>query len=364
MHELFVIRRSSSSPTARASDLAHTDDSSLIALDACPVLASRAPPRDAALPLSAVGAPDARANLTPACPATMHTQEIIPVVLAPSLPNAPNLAGFLLRSGLAGAPSFFASFSNEAKPKEKTRRSSSSSTERPSSRVPTLAPPGGRARRPFRPPKAPGGALYARYCAPVRSVLSLHVLAPECKEHMVTFHRWMNDEHVNSGGGEKGSLAKHVEYVRGVVDDPHMLPLIMSWDGARMGYVELVWIKENHVAPYAPLARRTMTAGCTSSSARTGSAGRRPSLSLNLTDQHERLLRTAQAWFRSNTHYIFHAEVRTARVVGEPKRANAAIVRTSVDAGMHLETSFYFSYKQSMTTMNLRECLFKEDVFH
>ncbi|KAH8111112.1 hypothetical protein DFH11DRAFT_1880022 [Phellopilus nigrolimitatus] len=226
---LALTERSSSSPTARASDLAHTDDSSLIALDACPVLASRAPPRDAAL--SAVGAPDARANLTPACPATMHTQEIIPVVLAPSLPNAPNLAGLLLRSGLAGAPSFFASFSNEAKRKDASLELFLDRAT--SSRVPTLAPPGGRARRPFRPPKAPGGALYARYCAPVRSVLSLHVLAPECKEHMATFHRWMNDEHVNSGGGEKGSLAKHVEYVRGVVDDPHMLPLIMSWDGAR-----------------------------------------------------------------------------------------------------------------------------------
>ncbi|KAH8105746.1 hypothetical protein DFH11DRAFT_1882716 [Phellopilus nigrolimitatus] len=33
-----------------------------------------------------------------------------------------------------------------------------------------------------------------------------------------------------------------------VVDDPHVLPLIMSWDGAQMGYVELVWIMESLLA--------------------------------------------------------------------------------------------------------------------
>ena len=47
---------------------------------------------------------------------------------------------------------------------------------------------------------------------------------------------------------------------------------------------------------------------------------------------------TAQAWFRSLTHYIFLADPRTWRIVGEPKRANPPIIKTSIDAGMHLET--------------------------
>ncbi|KAH8105059.1 hypothetical protein DFH11DRAFT_1644972 [Phellopilus nigrolimitatus] len=92
-----------------------------------------------------------------------------------------------------------------------------------------------------------------------------------------------------------------------------------------MGYVELVWIK---VRPLSPPTRRTTTAGCTSSSTRTGSA----------------------------------------RVVGDPKRANArprSSARPHVRRRGHApQKSFYFPYKHSVMTMTLRERLFKEDVFH
>lgn len=46
----------------------------------------------------------------------------------------------------------------------------------------------------------------------------------------------------------------------------------------------------------------------------------------------------AQAWFRSVTHYMFLSDPRTLRIIGEPKRNNPAIIKTSCDAGMHLET--------------------------
>ncbi|KAH8105064.1 siderophore biosynthesis protein [Phellopilus nigrolimitatus] len=169
----------------------------------------------------------------------------------------------------------------------------------------------------------------------------MHVLDPMCKEDTDAFHRRMNDERVNSGWGERGIWERHVEYVRGVMDDLHVLPLIMSWGGSRMGY-------DNHVAPYVPTGAQDYDRG----------------LHVLVGEDRFRGQAYSQAWFRSITHYIFLAEARTARVVGEPKRANAAIVRTSVDAGMHLETSLYFPYKHSVLTMDLRERLFKEDVFH
>ncbi|KAH8111542.1 hypothetical protein DFH11DRAFT_1512971, partial [Phellopilus nigrolimitatus] len=175
------------------------------------------------------------------------------------------------------------------------------------------------AQHPLRPPKPPGGTLFY---LPMRAVLGLHVSDPGSKEDMNAFRSWMNDERVNSGWGEKGSWEKHVEYVRGVVDDPHVLPLIKSWDSAQMGYVEL----DNHVVPYVPAGTQDYDRGYSPA-------------------------RTAQAWFRSITNYIFLAEARTAR---EPKRPNAALVRTSVDGSMHLETSFYFPYKHSVMTMNAR----------
>ena len=45
-----------------------------------------------------------------------------------------------------------------------------------------------------------------------------------------------------------------------------------------------------------------------------------------------------QAWFRSLTHYIFLADPRTAKIIGEPKRINGAIIKMSINAGMHLQT--------------------------
>ncbi|KAH8111536.1 hypothetical protein DFH11DRAFT_1546642 [Phellopilus nigrolimitatus] len=135
----------------------------------------------------------------------------------------------------------------------------------------------------------------------------------------------MNDERVDSGWGEKGNWEKHVEYVKGVVDDPHVLPLIMSWDGARMGYVELVWIK----------MEITMS--------------RHYHRELHVLVDEDRF--RGRRTFRSITHYTFLAEARTAR---EPKRANAALVRTSVDGSMHLETR---------SVMTIDERLFKKGMF-
>ncbi|KAH8105737.1 hypothetical protein DFH11DRAFT_1518387, partial [Phellopilus nigrolimitatus] len=114
--------------------------------------------------------------------------------------------------------------------------------------------------------------------------------------------------------------------------------------------------KDNHVAPYVPAGAQDYDRG----------------LHVLVGEERFRGKAYSQAWFRSATHYIFLAKARPARVVGEPKRANTAIVRTSVDVGMHLETSahimflwsFYFPYEHSMMTMNLRERLFKDYVFH
>ena len=53
----------------------------------------------------------------------------------------------------------------------------------------------------------------------------------------------MNDPRVNAGWGEAGDEEKHRRYVGSMWSEPSVLPLVMSWDGERMGYAELVWIK-------------------------------------------------------------------------------------------------------------------------
>ena len=65
----------------------------------------------------------------------------------------------------------------------------------------------------------------------------------ESREDMDAFHRWMNDPRVHAGWGEAGTEEKHKTYVRNMWKEPSVFPLIMNWDGERMGYAELVWIK-------------------------------------------------------------------------------------------------------------------------
>ncbi|KAL5534935.1 hypothetical protein ACEPAF_3025 [Sanghuangporus sanghuang] len=206
------------------------------------------------------------------------------------------------------------------------------------------------AQHPLRPPKPPPGqTIYARYVKPIGKMLTFHMIDVGSKEDMDAFHRWMNDPRVHAGWGEAGDEEKHRGYVRSMMDEPSVLPLVMSWDGERMGYAELVWIKENHVATYVPgIGAQDYDRG----------------LHVLVGEDKYRGHEFSQAWFRSLTHYMFLADPRTWRIIGEPKRINGPIIRTSEDAGMHLETkSFYFPYKHSVMTMNLRERLFKEDMF-
>ncbi|OBZ77601.1 putative lysine N-acyltransferase C17G9.06c [Grifola frondosa] len=79
--------------------------------------------------------------------------------------------------------------------------------------------------------------------------------------HLAAFHKWHNSDHVNRGWGERGPIEKHREYIKNAMADPAVQPLMMSWDGELMGYCEIVWIKENHVAPYVPEGARDYDRG-------------------------------------------------------------------------------------------------------
>jgi hypothetical protein len=56
----------------------------------------------------------------------------------------------------------------------------------------------------------------------------------------------------NTAWGERGSLETRREYVEQLIADSNVLPCMLSWDGELMGYVEIVFVKEDHVAPHYP----------------------------------------------------------------------------------------------------------------
>ena len=194
-----------------------------------------------------------------------HAQETIPILLSQQINNREELRSYLLRSGLgrtAHAPTTSeeiflhrATFWQGAG----THGYHARGWLPPSSVSPlAVAPfpyiqsftrtPTVIAAHPLRPPKPKQGeVLFRRYFPSLGDTLEFTYFnlgnEHDTSEHLDAFHRWHNSERVNAGWGERGSLEKHRAYVKGVLDDPAVLPVIMSWNGQYMGYAEITYLK-------------------------------------------------------------------------------------------------------------------------
>ncbi|KAF9231745.1 acyl-CoA N-acyltransferase [Melanogaster broomeanus] len=204
---------------------------------------------------------------------------------------------------------------------------------------------------PLRPPKpVPGEVLYRRYCPTVKQVLEFTYFDigadDQVSPHLEAFHRWQNDERVAKAWNERGTLEQHKRYVKDILNDPAVLPIILSWDGELMGYSEFVYVKENHVATFVPDGARDWDRG----------------YHILVGEERFRGWERAQAWQRSIIHYLFLADPRTERVMAEPNAQNPAMLQVSLDATMHIATLFDFPYKRSALTFVPRERFFKMDV--
>ncbi|KAF5328745.1 hypothetical protein D9619_011584 [Psilocybe cf. subviscida] len=213
------------------------------------------------------------------------------------------------------------------------------------------------AMHPLRPQKpAPGTILYRRWCCTVRQNIEITYFDVDgvadgsrigggVSRHMAAFHRWHNDERVNSAWGERGSLETHREYVESLLVDAHAWPCMLSWDGELMGYVEIVFAKEDHVAQYYP-------AGVVPGDWERG---------IHVLAGESRFVGAGRSelWVRSLLHYIFLADPRTDRVVGEPSVTNIGIAKVAVNSGFHFETVFDFPYKRSNLIFNPRDRFFR-----
>lgn len=104
------------------------------------------------------------------------------------------------------------------------------------------------AQHPLRPPKPhPGTCVYKRFSLAVGKTFSLVTFDINSSEHMEAFHRWHNDELVNKGWGERGTMERHKAYISQINAELSILPLMMCWDDQLMGYTELCWLQVRSV---------------------------------------------------------------------------------------------------------------------
>lgn len=195
----------------------------------------------------------------------------------------------------------------------------------------------GERRHPLRPMK-PTGMVYARFIPWLGGVLSLRAATVEADA--ARLNRWMNDPRVAAVWAEEGDLDKHRAYLGGLIADPHMLPLIVSFNGEPFGYFEVYWAKENRLGPFYDA--QDYDRGWHVLIGEDGFRGRP----------------WVTAWLPSLMHYIFLDDCRTERIVGEPRADHQQQIRNLDKAGFAKIKEFDFPHKRALLVMLLRERFF------
>lgn len=192
-------------------------------------------------------------------------------------------------------------------------------------------------RHPVRPRKR-RGALYKRFIPWIDQTLAFHVADEERDiEH---FHRWMNEPRVAAIWDECGSVADHREFIQRRLDDPRTLPLIGTIDGIPFGYFELYWAKEDRLGPHYD------------------ACGHDRGWHVAIGENAFRGKAFVSAWLPSLMHYIFLADPRTARIVGEPIHHHQQQIRNLDRSGFAKIKHVDFPHKKALLVMLLRERFF------
>jgi len=192
-------------------------------------------------------------------------------------------------------------------------------------------------RHPIRPRKERGTA-YQRFIPWLGKTFSFRAI--NIDQDLPLIHRWMNEPAVAKVWQEEGDLEKHRAYLTAIEKDPHMQSLIACLDDEPFGYFEVYWAKENRIAPFYDADDFDR------------------GWHVLIGEPSFRGKDFATAWLTSISHYLFLADPRTRRVVGEPRADHAQQLRNLDKSGYAKVKEFDFPHKRAMLVMLLREHYF------
>ncbi|MGK9286683.1 GNAT family N-acetyltransferase [Sinorhizobium meliloti] len=190
---------------------------------------------------------------------------------------------------------------------------------------------------PKRPPK-PTGIVYQRTIPWLGKALTFHVADPE--QDLGVFHTWMNDPRVAAIWQDQGDLAYHRNFLSERLTDPRTLPLIGSFGGTPFGYFELYWAKEDRLGPHYDADAYDR------------------GWHVAIGEEAFRGKAFVSAWLPSLMHYMFLADPRTRRIVGEPVHDHQQQIRNLDRSGFAKIKHVEFSHKRALLVMLLRERFF------
>ncbi|KAA6487675.1 acetyltransferase [Agrobacterium rhizogenes] len=192
---------------------------------------------------------------------------------------------------------------------------------------------------PLRPPK-PVGSVYNRFIPWLNMPIGFHVADVEAD--LPHFHRWMNDPRVAAIWEDNGELSYHRDFIAGRLADPRTLPLIGTFGGVPFGYFELYWAKEDRIGPHYE------------------AEGHDRGWHVAIGEDAFRGKAFVSAWLPSLMHYMFLADPRTRRIVGEPVHHHRQQIRNLDRSGFSKIKHIQFAHKKALLVMLLRERFFMD----
>lgn len=190
--------------------------------------------------------------------------------------------------------------------------------------------------------EAPQGCLYRRYLPSMKGWFEIH--AADIDAHSGVLNRWMNDERVAHFWDMKGPEQVHRDYLQSCAEDPHTQSTIIYLKGRPVAYAEFYWAADDKLAAHYDADPYDRGLHCL------------------IGDWRLRTNRMIQALIGSCSHYMFLDDIRTQRVVGEPRADHTHYIQRLVDMGFFKAKEFDFPHKRAALVCCDRETFFS--TFH
>ncbi|KEA62517.1 N6-hydroxylysine O-acetyltransferase [Marinobacterium lacunae] len=186
--------------------------------------------------------------------------------------------------------------------------------------------------------RQPEGLLYRRYLPAQKKWMAIH--AANLDDHVDLLHRWMNDDRVAHFWDMKGPRERHLRYLESCAEDPHLFSTIVTLNDRPIAYAEFYWASDDALADYYKADRFDRGLHCL------------------IGDWRCRTTRMIQALLETCTHYVFLDDVRTQRIVGEPRADHSHYIERLLRLGFERIKEFDFPHKRAALMSCSRESFF------
>lgn len=156
-------------------------------------------------------------------------------------------------------------------------------------------------------PLIPAGLIYQRYLTSTGKTIQFTSF--DLNRHLDVFHDWHHQAFIADIWELNKPKAELAQYILDLQTDPHVEPIIYQIDGKPVGYIELYWCVEDRLGPYYP--SEPYDRGIHFLIGNTDYLG---------PDNFKNLI-------RSLTHMAFLQDIRSRRVMGEPKASNQRLLK-------------------------------------